>query len=141
MNIGTDDVMVMTVDECWQRLRDATLGRIAVSAAGVIDIFPVNFVVDEQRRLLFRTAPGTKLLELAINDRVAFEVDDHDATDAWSVVLKGRAERVEKQSDIDRAEALGLAPWIPTLKYRWVRIHPDEITGRRFERRPEPERF
>ncbi|RZS57618.1 nitroimidazol reductase NimA-like FMN-containing flavoprotein (pyridoxamine 5'-phosphate oxidase superfamily) [Microcella putealis] len=141
MDIGSGAVTVMTADDCWARLTATSLGRIAVSAAGQIDIFPVNYVVDEHHTLLFRTAPGTKLLELAINDRVAFEVDDHDADAAWSIVVKGRAERVEKQGEIDRAEQLGLAPWIPTLKYRWVRIHADEITGRQFDRQPEPERF
>ena len=32
-------------------------------------------------------------------------------------------------------------PWIPTLKYVYVRITPTLITGRRFERLPEPERY
>lgn len=130
----------LTADECWHRLAAETLGRIAVSAAGMVDIFPVNFVIHDDT-LMFRTAPGTKLIELAINDHVAFEVDGHDELEAWSIVVKGRAERVEKQSEIDIAESLGLAPWIPTLKYRWVRITPDELSGRSFARAPEPARF
>lgn len=140
MDIGSGAVTMLTPDECWQQLGKETLGRIAVSAAGVVDIFPVNYVVDGHT-LLFRTAPGTKLLELAINDRVAFEVDGHTDDQAWSIVVKGRAERVERQSEIDAADELGLEPWIPTLKYRWVRIHPDEVTGRSFTRSPEPARY
>lgn len=140
MEIGSGAVTMLTPEECWDQLERHTLGRIAVSAVGAVDIFPVNYVVHEHT-LLFRTAPGTKLLELAINDRVAFEVDGHTDEQAWSIVVKGRAERVERQSEIDAAEELGLEPWIPTLKYRWVRVHPDEVTGRLFTRAPEPARF
>jgi len=140
MEIGSGTVTMLTPDECWVQLAQETLGRIAVSAVGAVDIFPVNYVVDGHT-LLFRTAPGTKLLELAINDRVAFEVDGHSDDQAWSIVVKGRAERVERQSEIDAAEQLGLEPWIPTLKYRWVRIHADDVTGRGFTRAPEPARF
>ncbi|WJL97406.1 hypothetical protein QSU92_13410 [Microbacterium sp. ET2] len=51
------------------------------------------------------------------------------------------ATRLELQSEIDAAEALPLTPWIPTLKYRWVRLSPTSITGRRFQRGPEPDRY
>jgi hypothetical protein len=58
-----------------------------------------------------------------------------------SVIVKGVAERLELQSDIDMADALELRPWIPTLKYRWVRITPTRISGRRFRRAAEPDRY
>ncbi|OYX50008.1 MAG: pyridoxamine 5'-phosphate oxidase, partial [Micrococcales bacterium 32-70-13] len=32
-------------------------------------------------------------------------------------------------------------PWIPTLKYRWVRIRPTEVAGRKFTLGPEPARL
>lgn len=140
MVMGFGGITELTSDQCWQLLRSRDLGRIAASAAGTVDIFPINYAVDATPAIYFRTAPGTKLLELAINDRVAFEIDDHDDSEAWSVVVKGRAERVERQSEMDAAELLGLNPWIPTLKYRWVRIRPTEISGRRFALGPEPSR-
>jgi uncharacterized protein len=140
MDVGSGVIIELSADECWAVLAEQTLGRIAVSAAGSVDIFPVNYVAHDGA-VLFRTAPGTKLLELAINDRVAFEVDGHTEGEAWSVVLKGHAERLERQSEIDAADALPLSPWLPTLKYRWVRIRPGELTGRRFARGPEPERY
>ena len=91
--------------------------------------------------MLFRTSEGTKLLELTINALVAFESDHYSETDAWSVVVKGRARVIESQHEILAADQLPLAPWIPTLKYVYVRIEPSELTGRRFERGPEPERY
>lgn len=141
MVMGFGGITELTTDQCWNLLRSTAIGRIAASAAGLVDIFPINYAVDEAARTVyFRTAPGTKLLELAINDRVALEIDGHDEAEAWSVVVKGRAERVERQSERDAAEQLGLEPWIPTLKYRWVRIRPTEIAGRRFALGPEPSR-
>jgi len=140
MVMGFGEITEVKTEECWRLLASTELGRIATSAGASIDIFPVNYAVDGES-IVFRTAPGTKLLELAINDHVAFEIDGHDDDAAWSVIAKGVAERLERQSDMDAAEELGLTPWIPTLKYRWVRIHATEVSGRRFARGPEPERF
>ena len=72
---------------------------------------------------------------------MAVEIDGYDEHEAWSIVVAGRAERVERQSEMDAAELLGLTPWIPTLKYRWVRICPADLSGRRFARGPEPSHF
>jgi len=139
---STNDALVsgLSEEECWNLLSRSQLGRLAVAVRGEPDIFPVNYVVDGPR-VLFRTAPGSKLAEISINPQVAFEVDEYDETFAASVVCKGRARRLELQSEIDAADALPLTPWIPTLKYRWVQIVPVSITGRRFKREPEPVRY
>ncbi len=133
-------VEVLDSEECWRRLVEAPMGRLALAAGGSIDIFPVNFVVSDGA-LYFRTAPGDKLLELSVNPDVAFEVDGFDEGSAWSVVVKGVAERLETQTEIEEADRLPLTPWVPTLKYRWVRINPTAISGRSFRRSPEPERY
>lgn len=133
-------VEVLDERECWDLLELAPMGRIALAAAGEIDIFPINFAVHEGA-LYFRTAPGTKLVELTVNPVVALEIDGWDEGEAFSVVAKGAAERLELAADMDAAERLPLTPWVPTLKYRWVRIRPTSVTGRRFRRAPEPDRF
>jgi len=126
--------------DCWELLLTSSLGRIAVSVAGEPEIFPVNFVAADDR-LLFRTSEGTKLVGLTINSRVAFEADGVGRDDAWSVVVKGTARVLEKQSEVDAADKLSLRPLIPTLKYVYVEITPSETTGRRFLLGPEPERY
>ncbi|KRB38787.1 pyridoxamine 5'-phosphate oxidase family protein [Microbacterium sp. Root180] len=133
-------VSAMGEEDCWNLLARNQLGRLAVAVGDEPDIFPVNYVTDGPS-LLFRTAPGSKLAELSVNPRVAFEVDEYDETFGASVVLKGAATRLELQREIDEADALPLTPWIPTLKYRWVRIQPTSVTGRRFTRGPEPDRY
>jgi nitroimidazol reductase NimA-like FMN-containing flavoprotein (pyridoxamine 5'-phosphate oxidase superfamily) len=137
----TDEpVRELTEEECWDRVAAAPYGRLAMSVFDDVDIVPVNVVLSKGD-LYFRTAPGSKLAEIAANPRVAFEVDGYDDDTAFSVVVKGVAERIEHYADIDAAEELPLTPWIPTVKYRWVRIHPESVTGRAFRRGPEPERY
>ena len=120
----TDPVAVLSDAECWERLSQQKLGRIVTHIGNVIDIFPVNYVVDREA-LVFRTAEGSKLFELTVNDDVVFEVDDHAETEAWSVVVRGRAHRLETFEEVNNADNLPLTPWIPTLKNNYVRIEPD----------------
>ncbi len=126
--------------ECLDRLSTQQLGRLVSQAAGVLDIFPVNYVVDG-RDIVFRTAEGSKLTELTIHDEVLFEVDHHTDDDAWSVVVRGKARRLDTSAEVEAADALPLRPWIPTLKYNYVRITPDSLSGRAFQRGEEPDRY
>jgi nitroimidazol reductase NimA-like FMN-containing flavoprotein (pyridoxamine 5'-phosphate oxidase superfamily) len=133
-------VDVLALETCWELLRSANFGRIAVSFQGEPEISPVNFIAVD-KKLLLRTAQGTKLLKLAINDKVALETDVVGAHVAWSVVVKGTARIIESQHEIDAANELPLRPLIPTLKYVWVEITPTEVSGRRFRLEPEPKRY
>jgi uncharacterized protein len=133
----TTDRFGMTVLEtnaCWDLLRRSDVGRLAVSIADHPDIFPVNFVVD-RGAVVFRTAEGTKLAAAVLGRAVAFEVDGYDAEagEAWSVVIKGRAVELEKLHDLFDALDLPLFPWHASPKHRFVRIEPDDISGRRFQ--------
>lgn len=121
----------LTQDECWERLAGAPYGRIAAAAAGQVDIFPVNHRVDGHV-IVFRTSAGTKLLELTIHSGIAFEVDGFDGEEAFSVVVKGSAEEFDRDGDVLAAERLGVRPWAPEEKDRWVRILPDSVDGRAF---------
>ncbi len=134
------EIEILSEEQCWNLLDRYELGRLALVADGAPEIFPVNYVTDGPH-VFFRTAPGTKLEKLAESPRVAFEVDTYDDRHAASVILKGVAHRLVLQSEIDAAEALSLTSWLPTLKYRWVRITATEVSGRRFPRGLEPERY
>ncbi|MEO6826656.1 MAG: pyridoxamine 5'-phosphate oxidase family protein [Microbacteriaceae bacterium] len=133
-----EPVSVLGRDEAWNLLRGRTFGRLAVSVAGQPDVFPVNFRADENS-IVFRSAPGDKLLGVTINSSVAFETDFYDTDEAWSVVVKGTASVLDNHDEIFAAEHLGLRSWIPTSKPVFVRIVPAEVSGRRFQFGPEPE--
>ncbi len=124
---------ILDTNTCWDLLRQAEVGRLAVSIADHPDIFPINFVVDNGT-VVFRTAEGTKLAAAVLGRSVAFEVDGYDpaAGDAWSVVIKGRAREIERMQDVFDALDLPLFPWHASPKHRFVRIAPDDVSGRRF---------
>ena len=140
MDIDQGPVETLSVDDCWEALLSTSLGRLGVSVGGEPDIFPINFVTAD-RKVYFRSAEGTKLLALVVNQRVALEADGVGNEQAWSVVVKGTARIIDKQSEIDSINELPLHPLVPTLKYIFVEIDPTEISGRRFELGPEPERY
>jgi nitroimidazol reductase NimA-like FMN-containing flavoprotein (pyridoxamine 5'-phosphate oxidase superfamily) len=119
--------------QCWALLRSAEVGRLAISIMNRPDIFPVNFIVDGGS-VVFRTAEGTKLAGAVLNDAVAFEVDGYDAGsgDAWSVVIKGPAVEIERMQELFDAMDMPLFPWHAAPKQRFVRIEPEELSGRRF---------
>lgn len=128
----------LNASECWEQLRaneqsGGGVGRIAVAIMNHPDIFPINYVV-EHGGVVFRTAEGTKLAAAVLGESVAFEADgyDPDAGEAWSVVVKGRAVELEQVLDRFDAADLPLFPWHAGPKHRFVRIDPEEVTGRRF---------
>lgn len=120
---------------CWDLLAGADVGRIAVVVDDGPEIFPVNHVVDG-RRIVFRTAAGTKLFAADGRD-VAFEADGtQTAPDgtvvAWSVVAKGVATAVRDADDLARVDALPLRPWWDSRKAHVLTIEAPVVTGRRF---------
>ncbi|MDQ1607606.1 MAG: uncharacterized protein QOE16_338 [Microbacteriaceae bacterium] len=126
-------VQSLSERDCWALLSEATLGRLAVTTDDGVDIFPVNYLVNN-RSVLFRSAPGSKLLQLTEHPTVAFEVDDTRHRRAlWSVVVKGVAQRLGFDSDIEQSGILALQSLNPTEKSNYIRIIPQTITGRRFE--------
>ena len=78
--------------------------------------------------------PRYRLSAAVLGASVAFEVDGYDAAagDAWSVVIKGRAVEIERMHDVFDALDLPLFPWHAAPKHRFVRIVPDDVSGRRF---------
>ncbi|MBV1778503.1 pyridoxamine 5'-phosphate oxidase family protein [Paeniglutamicibacter sp. ABSL32-1] len=135
-----DPILVLDDEQCWKLLENTQHGRLVLTAAGETDVFPINYRAHDGL-LLLRTAPGTKLAELTINENVVFQADGITSDEAWSVVVKGRARVLEQGSDIAAAEALNLKTWIPTLKDFYVEIKPSRVSGRHFNLGEQPERF
>lgn len=132
---GGADAQVETLSEahCWELLRRAEIGRLAVWVEDHPEIFPVNFAVD-RGALVFRTAEGTKVSAALGESAVALETDgpDAEAGTAWSVVVKGRAEQITDTAGLMDTVRLPLFPWQGGEKGKFVRIVPTEVTGRRF---------
>jgi hypothetical protein len=126
------DLHRLSRDECLRLLASRRIGRFAhVESARALAVVPVNYVVQPDASVLFRTGPGPKLSAADRRDVVAFEVDDIDEDDhtGWSVLVTGRARR------LSHAEVHMLAdipqPWAEGPRYQFVLIEPTRIEGRR----------
>ncbi len=132
MNAAIDPALEeLNEEESWHLLASADLGRLAVTIDGGVDIFPINFVVAD-RVIFFRTAPGSKLMDLTRHPVVALESDGTRQRQRWSVVVKGVAKRLGSDAEIEASGVLRLHSLVPTEKWNYVRITATSITGRRF---------
>ncbi|MGB3039176.1 MAG: pyridoxamine 5'-phosphate oxidase family protein [Candidatus Nanopelagicales bacterium] len=124
---------VLDEQECWAHLAEEQFGRLAVAVGGRPDIFPINFVPHEGA-IYMRTAEGSKLASIVVNQAVAFEVDGYHAEDrrAWSVVAHGLAHVVGHDEVEQLVEQLPLFPWNTAPKNRFVQFVVKDISGRSF---------
>ncbi|WP_028267020.1 pyridoxamine 5'-phosphate oxidase family protein [Arthrobacter sp. MA-N2] len=130
---SADPIERLSPDECFELLRQATVGRLAVIVENHPDIFPVNYVAD-QGSIVFRTGIGTKFWS-SMRDPCALELDGFDAGSgkAWSVVVRGQVHLIVDREEKAAANALHLDPWQPGNKSHYLRLSLDAVTGRRFK--------
>lgn len=122
----------LPTDVCLRLLESVPVGRVSFSIGGEVVTLPVNHAVDGQE-VVFRTDRGSKLSASYRQDLVAFEADDYDpqTRTGWSVLIKGRAEVIREDSEIQRLRQLDLHPWVTAAEHPfWIRIRPTSITGR-----------
>ena len=127
---------ILDSEACWRLLEETPIGRVAFVDAGEPSVLPVSHLVVDHT-VVFRTRAGAKLTAALLAKPVAFEVDrwDEATRTGWSVLVKGVAGAVSEADELARLEALPLEPWADAvLRLAWVRIRPDEITGRRILR-------
>lgn len=126
---------VLSKDECDELLNETEIGRVAFISEGDVVILPINYRWVEST-IVFQTTDGSKLDMAADRKPVAFEIDGFDAQQqtGWSVLVKGTAHYVMDEEVEEQLRRLGLRPWAPYTKARrWVRILPDEVTGRKID--------
>lgn len=121
-------------EECLRLLGEVQVGRVGVATEAMPVVLPVNFVLDGER-IVFSSAPGTKLYVAATGAQVAFEADDVDAGSrwGWSVCVTGPASVVQDAGEVDRLRALPLDTWAAEGEESYVVIEPQVVTGRRVQ--------
>ena len=130
--------------ECEEVLSRNQLGRIAFSFHDRVDIEPIHFVHSGEW-IYIRTAPGAKIMTVAHNRWIAFEVDEGEGVLDWrSVVVRGSAYLLDpegtKQEKQAHAEAVELLRTVIPATFQAgdpvafrslvLRIHIDEMSGR-----------
>ena len=134
----------LTPAECRFVLARHSFGRLAYTFHDRVDVEPISYVLSGNA-LVFRTAPGSKLVTLAHHRWAALEVDEADGPLDWcSVVAHGavyvlredageagaRAYRSALRA-LRRLNPRALRPGDPT-PFRTVvaKLHIDHLTGR-----------
>jgi nitroimidazol reductase NimA-like FMN-containing flavoprotein (pyridoxamine 5'-phosphate oxidase superfamily) len=122
---------VLDSAECESALGSQQVGRVGLQVLDHPLVLPVVYALVDGD-VVFRTAPGEKLIAAALQRSVAFEVDDYDVESktGWSVNVVGTIEEIRDSSELDRVRALDLPCWAGELRDRYVRIRPQRITGR-----------
>ena len=125
-------IEILSFAQCQELLAGCIVGRIGMFVNGEPVILPVNYRY-VRGSVVFRTTLGEKSDAAVMEKPVAFEIDDWDPAreTGWSVLVKGTADEVDAD-DAAAVEASTLQPWARAVERDiWVRIVPNEITGRR----------
>jgi uncharacterized protein len=117
--------------ECVALLGTQRVGRVALCEGRPL-VLPVVFTLLDGD-VVFRTAPGAKLISAALHHTVAFEVDEYyvESHSGWNVDVVGTAEEIVNPEEIARVRALDLPSWAGEVRDRFVRIRAESVTGRR----------
>ncbi len=121
----------MEEDQCWRFLERHRLGRVGLVQLGHPMIYPVNYALDG-RSVVFRSAPGSKLVAADRGPMVAFEVDEASETfeTGTSVVVHGALHEVTDRAERERLRGLGIRPWAPGARDHFLRVEARWISGR-----------
>jgi nitroimidazol reductase NimA-like FMN-containing flavoprotein (pyridoxamine 5'-phosphate oxidase superfamily) len=128
--VSSYGLQVLDREACEALLRTQRVGRVGICTQVPL-VLPVVYALFDGD-VVFRTAPGEKLIAAALNRAVAFEIDEYDvaARTGWSVIVVGTAEEIVLPAELRRVRELGLEPWAGEVRDRYVRIRADEVTGR-----------
>ena len=127
---------VLSTEECLSLLRQAEVGRVAVTVGAIPEIFPVNYCLLDST-IAFRTGEGTKLHAATHRAVVAFEVDhfDPEVQRGWSVLVVGHAGEITDPQQVTAARRLLSDTWVPVDRHHVISIALDRVTGRRITER------
>jgi uncharacterized protein len=134
--VSSDQLEVLSTDECLRLLAQAKVGRVAVTVGAIPEIFPVVYCLLEGA-IAFRTGEGTKLHAATRRTVLAFEVDNFDSEvqHGWSVLVVGHSEEVSDPRQVNAARRLLSGSWVPVDRYHVVSVALERVTGRRITER------
>jgi hypothetical protein len=140
----------LKIDECWDFLEKAKIGRLACSLDNQPYIVPFNFVFDNKKYLYGFSTVGQKIRWMRENPLVCVEIDKVENQEDWTtLVIFGRYEELPDEPDfedrrIHAHELLSRCPmwWQPAYtaginrqqteeKPVYFRIYIEKITGHR----------
>lgn len=126
---------VLTEEECWAYIRPGGVGRFLYNADRGPVAVPVNYAMLDNAAV-FRTDDRTAASGAVSQQRVSFDVDQIDdaLSEGWSVLVSGTATILTRPDDLRAAAGLGIEPWPAGERNTYIRLVPEEVTGRRIRR-------
>ncbi|MEV4996949.1 pyridoxamine 5'-phosphate oxidase family protein [Streptomyces niveus] len=121
-------LMRLTERECWDRLGTHGVKRLGLRRDTAPVIVPVNFLVDG-RTVVYRTRPES----IGAGTPLALEADhlDEERMRGWSVLLTGTTEHITDPTTTNTLTSRsGSRPWAGGSRTLWIRLLPEEISGR-----------
>jgi uncharacterized protein len=142
MHMNDPDLEALDRATCLSLLSTLDVGRCAwVGDDGRVVVLPVNFVIEDDE-IVFRSAAGAKLAAARTGCPFSFQGDEIEPAlrTGWSVLVSGHAREV---SDPDEAAWLAqlVHPWARHEPAYVVRLHPEQVTGRRLPLRAAGARY
>jgi nitroimidazol reductase NimA-like FMN-containing flavoprotein (pyridoxamine 5'-phosphate oxidase superfamily) len=128
---------ILDREECFRLIAPGGIGRVAFNGPYGPTVLPVNYTFHDDA-IVFRTAHGGPLdqdlrtgLE-GVDIKIGFEVDriDESRREGWSVLVQGPAHHVPEDEVAEMAE-VDVTPWADGERHLYVRVVPQQITGRR----------
>ena len=126
---------ILDDDECLRLLAREPVGRIALTAAALPVVLPVNFVTVD-RTIVFASDPGLKLEAARAGQIACLEVDGYEVLDhsGWSVLATGRLAEITDAERLIAAHKLPLSPWALSHPEHFVELSIELLSGRRIRR-------
>ena len=126
---------ILNEDECLRLLDREPIGRIALTAAALPVVLPVNFVTFDHT-IVFASEPGLKLEAARAGQVACLEVDGYEVLDhsGWSVLATGRLAEITDPERLAAARRLPLSPWALTDPKHYVELPIELLSGRRIRR-------
>jgi nitroimidazol reductase NimA-like FMN-containing flavoprotein (pyridoxamine 5'-phosphate oxidase superfamily) len=123
----------LDAEQCWLLVCSQDVGRIGFVGDTRIQIVPTRY--DAQRgTAYFRAGTFGELARRVHGREVSLQVDDIDRRtfSGWSVVMSGKAHRVEDAATVAARWSVGRPPpWVPTRESQWIALQVDDIQGQR----------
>jgi hypothetical protein len=123
---------VIPTSECWALATTQSAGRLGFFREGLLDIFPVNYLVIDEH-LYFRTSEDGTIATSHL-EHAAFQIDhvDKEARSGWTILLNGPATRVEDPTLLTTLWGKAVdEPWAPGQRDLFFDLAPTLVRGRR----------
>jgi len=130
--IGHEGAQLLDRAECLALLGTARVGRVVYTHRAMPAVEPVRFSVRDDA-VVFAASSGSALFAGALDNVVAFEVDDFDPDlgTGWYVTVLGWAAEAREAALL----TLPVCTWTPTIGKRYLRIPVTSVSGHRVTRR------